>query len=264
MKKIVFIAGLPRSGSTLLSAILNQNPRFQAGITDPLAQCVRAIVRETGSRLGERQVCDLSTRKRLITSLFENYYNDDSKEVFFNTNRGWPLALPIIKDIYPDAKMILMVRDLGWILDSFETLIRKNPYVASKLFENLEVDTVYGRCEQLMSERGTVGISYSCVKQAITSEYTKDIMIVDYEYFTKNPELTMINLYEFINESMYVHDFKNVESNFDEFDNDLQTPGLHTTRKEVKFIERQTIIPPDIWSELEGKEVWKIQNSKNS
>ncbi len=31
-----FISGLPRSGSTLLAAILRQNPRFHAGISSSL------------------------------------------------------------------------------------------------------------------------------------------------------------------------------------------------------------------------------------
>lgn len=31
-----FISGLPRSGSTLLSALLLQNPRFHAGISSPV------------------------------------------------------------------------------------------------------------------------------------------------------------------------------------------------------------------------------------
>ncbi|NBP58534.1 sulfotransferase, partial [bacterium] len=35
-KKYYFISGLPRSGSTLLSAILNQNPRFYSGPNSPV------------------------------------------------------------------------------------------------------------------------------------------------------------------------------------------------------------------------------------
>ena len=35
-RKFHFISGMPRSGSTLLAAILNQNPRFRAGMTSPL------------------------------------------------------------------------------------------------------------------------------------------------------------------------------------------------------------------------------------
>ena len=35
MRKMHFISGLPRSGSTLLSAILRQNPRFYAAMSSP-------------------------------------------------------------------------------------------------------------------------------------------------------------------------------------------------------------------------------------
>jgi sulfotransferase len=37
LQRFHFISGRPRSGSTLLSAILSQNPRFNAGVSSPLA-----------------------------------------------------------------------------------------------------------------------------------------------------------------------------------------------------------------------------------
>ena len=37
MSSVHFISGLPRSGSTLLAALLRQNPRFEAGMSGPLA-----------------------------------------------------------------------------------------------------------------------------------------------------------------------------------------------------------------------------------
>ena len=42
---IHFISGLPRAGSTLLSAILRQNPRFRAGMTGPVGSLVDAMLR---------------------------------------------------------------------------------------------------------------------------------------------------------------------------------------------------------------------------
>ena len=38
-----FISGLPRSGSTLLSALLRQNPRFAAAMTSPVAPMCAAL-----------------------------------------------------------------------------------------------------------------------------------------------------------------------------------------------------------------------------
>src|SRR5690348_9110027 len=40
---IHFISGLPRSGSTLLGAILSQNPRFHAGMSSPVAQMFSSL-----------------------------------------------------------------------------------------------------------------------------------------------------------------------------------------------------------------------------
>ena len=44
MPKFHFISGLPRSGTTLLSAILRQNPRFHANVTSPVASLFAGIL----------------------------------------------------------------------------------------------------------------------------------------------------------------------------------------------------------------------------
>ena len=49
-RKFHFISGLPRSGSTLLAAILNQNPRFRAGMTSPLADIMGVVIAEASSK----------------------------------------------------------------------------------------------------------------------------------------------------------------------------------------------------------------------
>ena len=41
---IHFISGLPRSGSTLFSAILRQNPRFHAMMTSPVGGLYMAML----------------------------------------------------------------------------------------------------------------------------------------------------------------------------------------------------------------------------
>lgn len=257
MKKYHFIGGLPRSGTTLLSTILKQNPKFEASISGPLARFTRAIIQESSTQGGYRFECPPEKRKKLINGLFENYYDDPTKEVAFNTNRGWGLLLPTVKDLYPDSKLILCVRDLGWVLDSFETLQRKNPYVFTSMFSPEENTNVYTRCETLMNPGRTLGFAYNAVKQAITSEYKTSIMVIDYDDLAKKPLFIMKSLYKFIDEPYFEHDFDNVEASYDEFDEDVQLPGLHTTRKKVQFIPRETVIPPDIWNQVRGMEVWK-------
>ena len=257
MKKYHFISGLPRSGTTLLSTILKQNPRFEASISGPLARFARAVIQESSAQGGYRFECPPEKRKKLINGLFENYHDDPTKEVAFNTNRGWPLLLPTLKDLYPDSKMILCVRDIGWILDSFETLQRKNPYTFTTMFSPDENVNVYARCETLLNPSRTLGFAYGAVKQAITGEHKSSIMILDYEQLATQPEQSRRAVYSFIGEDYYAHDYNNVEASYDDFDEDVQLPGLHTTRQRVQFIPRETILPPDIWQRVQGMEVWK-------
>jgi sulfotransferase len=257
LKKYHFIAGLPRSGTTLLSTILKQNPRFDASISGPLARFVRSVIQESSSQGGYRFECPIEKRKQIISGIFDNYHSDPTKEVAFNTNRGWPLLLPLTKDLYPNSKTILCVRDIGWILDSFETLYRKNPYSFSLIFSGEENTNVYTRCETLLRPDRPVGFAFNAVKQAITSEHKNSIMVLDYTQLANSPEQTMKAIYNFIEEPFYEHDFNNVEASYDEFDDEVQLPGLHTTRKVVQYKERETIIPPDIWNMVNGMEVWK-------
>ena len=48
--RLHFISGLPRSGSTLLAALLRQNPRFTAGMSSPVYPLFRSMLTETSAR----------------------------------------------------------------------------------------------------------------------------------------------------------------------------------------------------------------------
>jgi sulfotransferase len=50
MATMHFISGLPRSGSTLLAALLRQNPRFEAGMSGPLSGLFGALLGQMSAR----------------------------------------------------------------------------------------------------------------------------------------------------------------------------------------------------------------------
>jgi sulfotransferase len=256
-KKLVYISGLPRSGSTLLSAILNQNPKFQASISGPLARFVRAVIEQSSAQGGYRHQCPPDKRKKIIEGIVENYYDDDNKEVVFDTNRGWSLLTPTLKELDPNFKMIVCVRDINRILDSFEQLVRKNPMSVSSIYSSDEGRDVYTRALTMLSPERTLGFALTGLKQAYCSDEKNHLFILEYDRLAKYPEQTMRALYQFIGESYYSHDFNDVESSYDEFDDDVQLPGLHTTRKKVEYIERPFILPPDLLEQIGRMEFWR-------
>jgi len=257
MKRYHFISGLPRSGSTLLTSILNQNPTFHSDISNPLARFVRRIITESFAGPGYHIQCPESKRIELVKTLIETYHSHIDKEVCFNTNRGWTTLLPMLQQTHPDAKVICCVRDVRWVLDSFEVLFRNNPFTMSQLYGEQESESVYTRAYYLMSPGSPVRFAYDSLKEGITGPQKKMIMILEYDQLAKNPEQTMRALYNFIGEPYFEHDFNNVEAAWDEYDLDARINGLHKIRKEVKYIEREPILPPDLWAEFSNLEVWR-------
>jgi len=257
MQKYHFISGLPRSGSTLLTAILNQNPRFYSTISNPLARFCRSIVIESHAGPGYQLQCPEEKRFELIQNLIKTYHSHIPQEVCFNTNRGWTNILPILERTNPESKIICCVRDINWILDSYERLFRNNPFVLSRLYADPDAATVYTRCNALMSPGNNVRFAYDSLKEAITGPQKRNLMLIEYDHLATQPEQVMKALYNFIGEPYYEHDYNNVETSYDEYDLDAGIIGLHKIRKSVGIIPRESILPPDIWQAYSGLEVWR-------
>lgn len=261
MPKYNFISGLPRSGSTLLSAILNQNPRFTASISDPLLGYVDGIRVASENAVGVGSLVNNDRRLHIMRGIFDSFYDDDS-EVCFNTNRGWAGSTSLLKALYPDFKMIVCVREIPWILDSFEVLESKNPLTIKPLYHHQSLNTVYDRCEMLMGNLGYVGYvgePLKSIKQSITCAERDQILYVEYDALAKHPQEAMDVIYNFIDEPEFQHDFDDVEVSFDEFDESAKIEGLHTTRSTVQFIPRNFLIPNDIVTKYSGSSFWKMR-----
>ena len=257
--KFHFISGLPRSGSTLLSAILRQNPRFHAGMTSPVGALFGGVLDQVsaGSEFGP--VVNQAQRRRLLGGLFENFYADKPDDsVVFDTNRVWSSKLPAILDLFPDAKVIACVRNLAWVMDSIERLYRANPYENTKLFNDaVERNTVYSRVETLALRNRLVGFSWSAIKEAFYSEQAKSLLVVDYDLLANAPEKVLRLVYQFLGEPWYEgHDFNKLEFDAPEFDSALGLAGLHKVRPQVAFAPRRTLLPPDLFEQYNNMSFW--------
>ena len=85
LPNIHFISGLPRSGSTLLASILNQNPRFVAGMTGPTGALFNAMLGATSPQQETSIYVDDPMRERLLHGVFDAVYGEVNSEqvVFF-------------------------------------------------------------------------------------------------------------------------------------------------------------------------------------
>lgn len=253
-----FISGLPRSGSTLLAAILRQNPRIHAAMSSPIGHIFRAIFKAMGADNEFAIFIDEAQKRAILASVFEAYYGamQEPRDIVFDTNRLWTTRLPILRQLFPDSKIICCVRNPAWILDSVERLIRKNALDNSRLFNNSESDTVYGRAEALQRRDRMIGFAWSALREAYFGADADRLLLVEYDLLATHPKDAINLIYQFIGEQPYRHNFHNIENEAEDFDAFMHTKGLHSVRREVTFKKRATILPPDLFEQFQALAFW--------
>jgi sulfotransferase len=254
-----FISGLPRSGSTLLAALLRQNPALHANITSPLGSMVGAMLAEMSAGHEGSVFFDEAQRMAVLRGLFDSYYHAIAPtRTVFDTSRSWTTRLDLLARLFPDARMICCVRPIPWIIDSVERLLRRNPFELSKIFGFEQDGTVYSRAEGLMSPAGMIGFALSGLKQAMHGGQARRLLLLPYDTLVSDPAAAMAEIYAFTGLPAFQHDFDTLDFDVGEFDARLGTPGLHHVRRQVRAIPRETILPPDLWERFERTSIWRM------
>ncbi|MBF0393804.1 MAG: sulfotransferase [Alphaproteobacteria bacterium] len=255
---IHFISGLPRSGSTLLAALLRQNPRFSAGLSSPLHALFSHVLKAVSSENDLAFAVPSEKKEALLRGLFDSWLGDTPPgHVAFDTNRLWTARLPALTRLFPQAKVICCIRDVAWILDSIERLIRRNAFELSGLFiDDVERATVYSRCEALASRDRLIGLPWHALKEAYWGEHADRLLLVEYDFLAQAPEAALRAIYDFIGEPWFPHDFGNVTLDEPVMDEVLRTPGLHAIRPRVAWAPRRSVLPPDLLERYGACSFW--------
>lgn len=268
-KKYYFMAGLPRSGSTMLSAILNQNPKFYSGPSSPVVGTMLALEQSISKDELFLAYPKFDFGKNLVSSVIDQYYADTDKPIIFEKNRSWVNRMHYINGYFgiEHPKIIFPVRDISEILTSFISMIRRNPGIVNERLNFIDQTLVQqglplndeNRCK-LIAGPGILGQSFDGLKQALAEGYRANIHFVEYKDLVDNPKETMQKLYKFIGEPYYNHDFKNLKNIHQE--NDAQIYGfqdMHTVRQSVKSVSEspEDVLPRVVLDNIKGAEFWR-------
>jgi sulfotransferase len=244
-KTFYFMAGLPRSGSTLLSSILNQNPRFYSGPSSPVLGAMFAIEQNfMGNELYHGYPKPDQVRE-IIGNIPHHFYSDVQQPVVFDKNRAWTARVPYIEGyIGQQAKILVPVRRIDEILTSILTMIHRNPFQEGQQRVNFVDEQLIktdipindlNRCMYLLNDGGIVYESLNAIMMGFQQNVRDKMHFIDYNDLVDNPEKTLEDIYDFLGEDYYEHDFESI-SNIHRED-DLITYGLsdmHQVRSKVK------------------------------
>src|SRR6201987_2365248 len=167
------------------------------------------VIAETSSKNDFSFDVSDDQRVAMLRGLVENFYAGQAQaSVVFDTSRLWCSRMQVLDTLFPEAKVIGCVRQLSWVLDSMERLVRNHPVGVSKVFRFDTNTTVYSRVEALTDPRGMVGVAFQAVKDAFYGQYAPgQLLLLSYESLVRDPAATMRAVYEFIGERWFEHDF---------------------------------------------------------
>ena len=211
--KLHAIAGLPRSGSTLLCNILNQNPKFYASSTSPMVHAINQLAAwfsnspEVRSDLINNQK---DTEERMVDvarSMMDAWYA--GKPTVFDKSRGWTTNALIFEQLYPEGKMIVCVRDPRNVFASIEKQHRRFPILDHT--DNPLEKTLYARADQMFSPQGMIGFPIVGVEDLIRRR-PKSLILVQYERFVQNPKEEMERIYKELGEPYFDHHFTGIKN----------------------------------------------------
>ncbi len=264
------MAGLPRSGSTLLKSILNQNPIIHTEPVSPvleLTHYTNEYFKDSEQYLGYPKP---KSAHKVVSSIIDNYYHEVEKPIVIDHCRAWSNNIEMIKTfITPNPRIICPVRNITEILTSFITMIRRNSDQVSFIDQHLiEMGLPINddnRCHYLMSKDGIVEQALWAQSQAfIRGDDKKHLFMVEYDDIVKNPKTTMEKIYEFLDLEYYEHQFSNIENSHREIDDQWYLKDMHHVRKTIK---KQSKSPQDVLSKTildtySNLEYWKNSNHK--
>ena len=262
-----FISGLPRSGSTLLAALLRQNPEFHAGISSPAALLVEQVWAAMGAGGEAAALVTEDQRRDILRGVFDSYYKSLAPgKIIFDTNRMWCARMDVLTQLFPQSKVICCVREVAWVMDSFERIARQNAFTLSRLYSREQAATVYSRVDALAHAGGVVGFALNGLREAFYGPHAARLILVDYEALVREPKPAMAFLYGQLGLKPFEHDFSNAEYDAGEFDRNLGAPGLHKVQRDVKFTPRKPLLPPDLFARFENDDFWRdpVRNQGDS
>jgi sulfotransferase len=204
-KKIIYVTGLPRSGSTLLCQLLGHHPDvYSTGHSSPLAHAIdntRHSLSNDDFMLSQMDgEFDLvyNRMRNAYRGLINGWMTETDKPVVVEKNRGWLGMIQLMADLDPDFKMLVCIRDLGQIWGSIENQNRKTILIDTG--DRMASLTPQGRGARLFNEGGLVAVPLGAILAALNElppNLRERVHFVRFDRLTHHTTKTMEEIFAF-------------------------------------------------------------------
>jgi len=226
---LFFLSGLPRTGSTLLSSILSQNPEIYAGGNSAVCQLMWDMQVSCETNASEQLLANhkTTTQDDLVRAIPAIYYKNVNQKYIFDKCRSWtlPANLEMIKRyIEPKPKILVLTRPIKEIVDSFVKLRKANGCTG-----DLKSDLTVAGSEPIM--RSLDGVSYA------QANNDGEFLFIEYKNLINNPQNIIDQIYDFCKIDSFEHYFTNITNPYPEDDEVYGLKGMHDIKPNIKLVE---------------------------
>lgn len=236
MKTLYFVAGLPRSGSTMICNILKQNPEIHAEAVSSLSSLLGSNHANWNVFETNKEYPNEQAKNGVLSGILEGYYKHIDKPVIFDKDRQWISQIGLLENIFQKkVKVLVMVRNPAEILASFEKIRKNNPQHFILPDQSLrESSTIASRAYFHAGPNGSLGLAHAHLKDAIVMGYLDRLLFVDYGRYCNSPKTQTKRIYDFFELTNYEHSFNKIDQ--DETYNDLSIgyPNLHKIKPKLE------------------------------
>ena len=237
---MIYLASLPRSGSTLLTSLLNQRGDTYATPTSNLSDTMGAAVREwehnptTKATNGTEE--DLI---RILKGISDSRYN--TEKMIFDKSRSWanPQIIETISK-FQEVKIVATVRPSVECLASFVNISK--PEDINEFLKGPLVNHFFS--------------SYHILKAGYEA-YPEKFLLIEYDALVNDTQNQMDRISEFVGTTKFIHDLNNVPASKEQ-DEAWGIEDLHAVRPVVsnRNLDVVSILGENLAKRFEGGEFW--------
>lgn len=252
-KEFIMLSGLPRSGSSVLTSLLNQHPNFHASTTSPVIDMIE-ILNNNWPTISNALINQPETQyPSMIAGLIDGVYDHIPKPVVIDKNRLWPRYGKLMaKVLNAKPKIICTVRSIPEIMASYILLINKNSdkitFIDQDLIDLKQPINNKNRCNLLLSKY--INGPYNSARIGFNTPDI-DLCIVNYDEIVNNSQATMDKICQFIGHESIEVNLSNLQP-MDE--NDIYHGGIYGLH-DVRPVMQRTSPPAE---QVIGRELVKL------
>jgi len=270
MKQFFYIAGLPRTGSSVLCAILNQNPDFHISATSPLSNILYRVVDDWRNNIVQTKTYSHPDQlKNLWMHIQEGLYAHVEEPIVFDKGRAWQMRDPLESHrqiVGSEMKVICLVDSIPDILASFIHLIDRDGEYHNFIDDELRQEgaqiTTENRCKvMLRPNTATVGWCFQHLKDSYHSSNRKNLYLIERTDLVTKPEEILKGLYQFIQLDYFPHQFTGLKATHRESDQEVYgVKNLHRVEPQLyqRRYDPRDILGEQLYQRFSGKEFWRV------